>query len=128
MPLRLVAGILGAFYLIQSINWIARPAMAAEALGMPLLDGLGRSTQVGDTASFFLSLGLMCLWGAARTNPLWLRGGAMLVGGAALMRTLTWLFHDAPFATPFISVEVVSAAVLLYIAWRFESLAIAPGA
>jgi len=82
MALRLAAGIIGAFFLIQGINWITRPAAAAEALGMPLLDGLARSTQIGDMASFFVALGTMSLLGAARMNPLWLHAAALLLGGA----------------------------------------------
>ncbi len=88
---------------------------------MPLLDGLGRSTQVGDMASFFLTLGTMSLLGAIRSNPVWLYGGAMLLGGAASMRTLAWLLHDAAFAGIFIGVEVVSAGVLLFVASRFDA-------
>lgn len=121
MAFRIVAGIIGTFYLIQGINWIASPASSAEALGMPLLDGLGRSTQVGDMASFFLTLGTMSLLGAIRSNPVWLYGGAMLLGGAASMRTLAWLLHDAAFAGIFIGVEVVSAGVLLFVASRFDA-------
>ena len=119
MALRLAAGIIGAFYLIQGINWITRPAAAAEALGMPLLDGIARSTQVGDMASFFVALGTMSLLGAARMNPLWLHAAALLLGGAAVMRTLAWLFHDAAFAGVFIGVEVVSAGALVLVASRF---------
>ena len=121
MAFRVLAGIIGAFYLIQGIQWIVSPASSAEALGMPLLDGLGRSTQVGDMASFFLTLGTMSLIGARRSNPVWLYGGAMLLGGAAIMRTLAWLLHDAAFAGVFIGVEVVSAGVLLFVASRFDA-------
>ena len=119
MALRLAAGIIGAFFLIQGINWITRPAAAAEALGMPLLDGLARSTQIGDMASFFVALGTMSLLGAARMNPLWLHAATLLLGGAAVMRTLAWLFHDAAFAGIFIGVEVVSAGALVLVASHF---------
>ena len=119
MALRLAAGIIGAFYLIQGINWIAKPGAAAEALGMPLLDGIARSTQIGDMASFFVALGTMSLLGAVRMNPLWLHAAALLLGGAAVMRTLAWLFHDAAFAGVFIGVEVVSAGALVLVASRF---------
>lgn len=119
MALRLAAGIIGAFYLIQGINWITRPAAAAEALGMPLLDGLARSTQIGDMASFFFALGTMSLLGGVRSNPLWLHAAALLVGGSAVMRTLAWLFHDAAFAGVFIGVEIVSAGALVLVASRF---------
>ena len=121
MALRVVAGIIGLFFLIQGINWIIIPGAAAEALGMPLLDGLGRSSQIGDMASFFLTLGTMSLLGAVRSNPLWLCGSAMLLGGAAIMRTLAWLLHDAAFAGIFIGVEIAAAAVLLFVASRFSA-------
>jgi hypothetical protein len=121
LALRVVAGIVGVFFLIQGINWIVMPGAAAEALGMPLLDGLGRSSQIGDMASFFLTLGMMSLLGAARSNPLWLYGSAMLLGGAAIMRTLAWLLHDAAFAGIFIGVEIASAGVLLFVASRFSA-------
>ena len=116
MAYRITAGIIGAFYLIQGINWIAKPAAAAEALGMPLLDGIGRSTQIGDMSSFFLTLGTMGLLAAVRSNPLWLHAAAMLLGGAAVMRTLAWAIHEAAFASVFIGVEVVSAIALLIVA------------
>jgi hypothetical protein len=119
MALRLAAGIIGTFFLIQGINWITRPAAAAEALGMPLLDGIARSTQIGDMASFFVALGTMSLLGAVRMNPLWLHAAALLLGGAAVMRTLAWLLHDAAFAGIFIGVEVVSAGALVLVASRF---------
>ena len=121
MALRLVAGFLGVFFLIQGIGWMADPSGAAEGLGMPLLDGMARSTQVGDFASFFLALGTMGLLGAYQRNPIWLRAGALLVGIASVTRTLAWLVHDAAFAGVFIGVELVSAVILLFIASRFEA-------
>ena len=75
MPLRVVAGILGIFFLLQGVNWILSPASAAEALGMPLLEGVGRSTQIGDAGGFFVALAAMILLGAYGSNGQWLRGG-----------------------------------------------------
>jgi len=121
MGLRIVAGLIGGLYLLQAIVWMIDPAGAAESLGMPLLDGLARSTQVGDFTSFFLALGSMGLLGAVRMSPTWLRGAAMLLCGAAVMRTLAWAVHGADFATAFIIIEVISGAALLFIATRFEA-------
>lgn len=121
MALRIVAGTIGVFFLAQAIHWIARPAAAAEALGMPLLDGIARSTQVGDLAGFFLALGTMILLGAYRSNAQWLRGGALLLGSAALMRTLAWLLQGAAFTADFIGVELVCAGGLLFVAFRFDA-------
>jgi hypothetical protein len=94
---------------------------------MPLLDGLARSTQVGDFTSFFLALGTMGVLGAVRQSPTWLRGAAMLLGGAAAMRTLAWAAHGADFATEFILIETVAAAVLLFIAARFDATGASEG-
>ena len=61
----------------------------------------------------------MGILGGLRSNPLWLHGAAMLLGGAATMRTLAWLLHDAPFASVFIGVEIVSAIALILVGSRF---------
>ena len=39
--LRIVAGLFGAFFLINGLQWIIAPARLAEQLGMPLLEGVG---------------------------------------------------------------------------------------
>ena len=122
MILRVVAGLIGGLFLLQAITWMIDPAGAAEALGMPLLDGLARSTQVGDFTSFFLALGTMGILGAVRMNGTWLRGGAILLGGAAAMRTLAWAAHGADFATEFIVIETIAGAALLFIAARFDTM------
>ncbi len=109
---RIITALLGVFFLVQGINWILDPGAAAAGLEMPLLDGLGRSTQVGDMTAFFVGLGLMVLNGARPGHANSLYGGVLLLGGAAVFRALAWLVHGAAFATPFITVEVISAVFL----------------
>ena len=61
--LRLAVQGLGVFFALQGVGWLVAPARLAASLGMPLLDGLGRSTQIGDFASFFLTAGgLLLFW------------------------------------------------------------------
>lgn len=120
MALRLVPGLIGVFFLMQAIGWLIDPQSAARALGMPLLDGLGRSTQIGDLSALFLFFGAAPLVGAIRSDPRWLRPPAMLLAAAALMRALAWLLHDATFAGAFIAVELVTSALLFLAAWRLE--------
>ena len=110
--LRLVVKVLGAFFALQGIGWLLVPARAASSLGMPLLDGLGRSTQVGDFASFFLTAGIGMLLGSRPGRAQLLYFPAALIGGAAVMRTLAWLLQGADFAALFILVEVATAVVL----------------
>ena len=62
--LRVVAGLLGTLFLINGLQWIIAPANIAAQLGMPLLEGVGLSTQIGDMGSFFITVGAMTLIGA----------------------------------------------------------------
>lgn len=118
MPARIVAGLLGAFFFVQGLNWLGNPGAAAEGLGMPLLDGMARSTQIGDLSGFFLCLGGFALFGAYKSDPTWLRAAGILVGLVAVTRTIAWGAHDAPFATVFITVEVIAGSALIIAASR----------
>ena len=121
MALRVVAGVIGGLFLSIGLNWLFDPREAAEGLRSALQEGTARSTQIGDTASFFLCMGGFALYGAYRRAANWLRASACLLGGAALARLVAWAFHDAPFTTFFIGVELVTAALLTVAASKFES-------
>ncbi len=110
--IRLLAALPGVLMLINGIGFVVDPAGAAEGLGMPLLDGLARSTQVGDFTSFFVACAIFVFLGAALRSWQWLGAGAILLGLAALFRTTAALFHGAEFATQFIIAELIMAAWL----------------
>ena len=118
--LRTIITVLGAFFLLQGLAWLVDPARVAAGLGMPLLAGLARSTQVGDLASFFIVAGATMLIGSrpGRSELLWVP--AALIGGAAVTRTLAWLLQGADFALLFITVEVAVAATLVTGARRLD--------
>jgi hypothetical protein len=118
--MRLLVVLLGAGFLLQGLVWIVAPGRAAESLGMPLLDGLGRSTQIGDFAAFFLTAGATMLVGSRPGRARLLLVPAGMFAAAAIVRMLAWLVHGAAFADAFIPVEVV-AAVLLAIAARRDA-------
>jgi len=118
---RIVVAVTGLIFLGVALQWIFDPAAAAKGLGLPLLDGLARSTEVGDLGAFFLALAGMILWGAATASPLWLRAAATLVGSAALVRTLAWWMHGADFASTFITVEVAVTILLVTAAARIAA-------
>ena len=119
--LRIVTLLIGAFFTLQGLTWILAPARAAEGLAMPLLDGLARSTQVGDFAAFFLAIGGTALLGSRPGHARLLLVPAGVLGSAALMRTLAWLLHDAAFAGTFIGVEVLCGALLRLAARRLDA-------
>jgi hypothetical protein len=118
-PLRIATIVLGAFFALQGIVWLALPARAAEGLGMPLLDGVARSTQVGDFAAFFLVVGATMLAGARPGASRLLLVPAGALSAAALGRGIAWAFHGAAFAATFIAIEV-AVALLLVAASRSE--------
>jgi hypothetical protein len=105
--------VIGIGFLLQGAVWLVAPARAAASLGMPLLDGLGRSTQVGDFASFFTVAGALMVIGSRPGRGLLLYGAAGLLGGAAIGRTIAWAAQGADFAAAFIAVEALVAALLV---------------
>ncbi len=120
--LRLAIVLLGAFFTLQGVAWLVDPARVAASLGMPLLDGLARSTQVGDLAAFFLVAGVTMLLGSRDGRSPLLYVPAALIGGAAVTRTLAWAFQGADFAAFFITVEIVVGVTLLIGARRLDEV------
>lgn len=111
--LRIITTLMGVFFTLQGVGWIVAPQRAAVNLGMPVLDGLARSTQFGDFAAFFLVLGLGVLAGSVGGGARRLYFPAALLIGASVCRTIAWAAHGADFAGAFIGVELVSGIVLL---------------
>jgi hypothetical protein len=119
--LRIAIIVIGAGFALNGLAWLVVPDRAAASLGMPVLDGLARSTQFGDFAAFFLTLGLSILAGIRPGHARLLYFPAGLLGSAAVCRTVAWAAHGAAFATTFILVEVVACLLLLAAARPAES-------
>ena len=113
MAAKILAGLVALLMGINAVGWLVDPAGAAEGLGMPLLDGIGRSSQVGDFSAFFVGVTVFCILGILRNQAIWLLSAAIILGLAALLRSLAWLVHGADFALVFIVVEAVMTAMLL---------------
>lgn len=105
--IRVAAALPGLLLLMNAVGLAVAPEGVVTSLGMTYLDGLGRSSQIGDTGSFFACGGLFILFGAFRARPQWIMAGAFLFLVAAIYRVLAAVLHDAEFATTFITVEVV---------------------
>ncbi len=113
MVARLVAGVVALLLGSLGLSWLLDPASAAADLGMPLLDGIGRSTQVGDLTALFVSGSALCLFGAIRQETPWLYSAALVLGSTALFRTTAWVFHGAAFAPVSIAAELVMMGMLI---------------
>jgi hypothetical protein len=109
IPAALAALAMGANGLIWQFN----PAQAAQSLGMPLLEGVGRSTQIGDFGAFFIGIAVFCVLGLLQRNVTWLYSAAILLALTATLRTGAWLFHGAAFAQAMIIAEVILVALIL---------------
>ena len=55
--LRGLTALLGFALLMLGLGWWIHPEPAAHLLGATLLEGTGRSTQIGDSAAFFIGSG-----------------------------------------------------------------------
>ena len=63
MIARILSGIIGLFMLYTCVGWLVNPANAAAGLAMPLLEGMGGNTQIGDFTSFFFTAGVFACIG-----------------------------------------------------------------
>ena len=112
--LRVIAGFFGAFFLLMGLRWIIDPYSAAASLSMPLLEGAGLSTQIGDVGSFFVTIGVMTLIGVIKQKRHWLYAPSMLLLVAALYRVLSTILHGAAFAVPLITIEIIVGLFLIF--------------
>lgn len=119
--LRALVVFLSIIFIMAGIRWYVDPGGSAERLGMPLLEGVGKSSQIGDLSAFFLTAGICVLLGAITRRRIWFYPVVMMFGLAAVGRLLAWLVHDAAFATPMIAVEVVMAALFLFASRQLAS-------
>lgn len=121
--LRIVVALTGLLFIALGIRWLVDPTGSAADLGMPLLEGIGRSTQIGDLGAFFFSGGVMVVIGLITDRRSWLLAPAILIASTAVFRVIAWAAHDAAFATQQIAVEVVITALLLAAASRLADKA-----
>ncbi|MEH6635860.1 MAG: hypothetical protein V7700_10090 [Halioglobus sp.] len=116
--LRVIVALPGILFVVTGLRWLVDPASAAAQFGMPLLDGLGRSSQIGDMASFFLTLGMLILIALITAKRVWYYPAIMLLVFTAVSRILAWLIHDAAPAVEMIAPEIIIACLLLFASRR----------
>ena len=110
--LRVVTVLPGILFVVIGVGWVIDPGSAAAGVGMPLLEGVGRSTQIGDLGAFFLTMGLLILVGVTTHKRVWFYPPMMLLGLAATFRIIAWLVHGAALAGSMIAVEVIVTLLL----------------
>ena len=111
--LRTLTGIAGLGALTIGAIWWLQPETAAGLLGASLLDGTGRSAQIGDSGAFFIGVGVLLLWGAVKQRAIFVLIGGCLVGLVAPGRILSATLHNGAVTTPEVVVECVIFALAL---------------
>ena len=110
--LRIISILIGVGAFVTAMRFAFMPAAAADRLGMSVLEGVGASTQLGDIGGLFLAVAVLVGLAQRPGQAGLLIAPAILVGCAAVMRTLVFLAGHAPFATGFIVPEAVMAGLL----------------
>ncbi len=118
--LRVLVTLPAILFIVTGLRWAIDPNGAATALGMTLLDGIGRSSQIGDVGAMFLSMGFMMLIALVTAKRTWFYAPALLLSLIAVFRLLAWLAHDAALAMDMIVVELVVAVILLIAASKLS--------
>ena len=116
MIYRIISGLIGALMAATAAGWLLDPETAAGSLGMSYMDGIGRSTLVGEISAFFVFLVVMCIAGAVTRVGHYLRSAGLLLLLTAVFRTTAWALHGAELATIFIVFEIVMAVLLFFCA------------
>jgi hypothetical protein len=116
--LRVLVVLPGIFFVVMGLLWLTDPASAAGSLGMPLLEGVGRSTQIADLAVFFLTVGMLILIAVISLQSRWFLVPALMLLGAGIFRVFAWLIHDAALAVAPIALELGVACLLLFASSR----------
>ena len=105
--LRTLTGLAGLGSLIIGAMWWYQPETAAGLLGASLLDGTGRTAQIGDSAAFTIGVGVLLIWGAIGQRAVFVLIGGCLVGLVAPGRILSATLHGGAVTTPEVVVECV---------------------
>ena len=111
--LKLLVLLPAILFVVMGIRWLVAPAGIAPDFGLTMADGIGLSSQIGDMAGYFLTLGSCMLIALISERRSWYYPPMMLLAITALGRIVAWLLHDATLSVSQIMVEVVVGLILL---------------
>jgi hypothetical protein len=117
---RLLATLPGFLMGMNAVGWLTNPEETAKSLGMPLLEGICRTTQIGDLGALFVGVTILVFWGAFRSQAHWLYSAALFLGCAAVIRTIAALAHGTTMAPQIIVPEVILTLWLVLFAYLID--------
>jgi hypothetical protein len=116
--IKIIAAVPGIPMLVNALMFILQPKTVTADLGMPLLEGVGLSTQLADLGAFFTFSALLIFYGVLKSNGEYLRIVALLLGLTAILRAVAWVINDAALASTLIGAEIL-LVVWLWISAKY---------
>ena len=115
-----LSGILGLVLAIIAIRWVLSPEDSANALGMVLLDGAGRNTQIRDFTALFASTSFFCFLSIATKQYQWIFSSGIIFSFIVLTSFLASQLHDAPITYSFLLAEIIFAVMAFISAFIYK--------
>ena len=121
--LRFLTALFGLAALLLGLGWWVHPTETAPLLGAALLEGTGRSTQIGDSGALFIGVGALLMWGAIKANAQLILVGGCLVGLVMPGRILSAFVHEGAWTTNELAGESIVLAVAIVTAYTLRQRA-----
>ena len=115
-----LSGILGLVLAIIALRWILSPEDSANALGMVLLDGVGKNTQIRDFTALFASTSIFCFLSITTRQYQWIFSSGIVFSLIALISVLASQLHDAPLTYSSLIAEIIFAIMAFTSAFIYK--------
>ena len=115
-----LSGILGVVLAIIALRWILSPEDSAYSLGMVLLDGAGRNTQIRDFTALFASTSIFCFLSIVTRQYQWIFSSGIVFSLIALINVLASQLHDAPLTYSSLIAEIIFAVMAFTSAFIYK--------
>jgi hypothetical protein len=115
-----LSGILGVVLAIIALRWILSPEDSANSLGMVLLDGAGRNTQIRDFTALFASTSIFCFLSIVTRQYQWIFSSGIVFSLIALINVLASQLHDAPLNYSSLIAEIIFAVMAFTSAFIYK--------
>lgn len=115
-----LSGILGLVLAIIALRWILSPEDSANSLGMVLLEGAGRNTQIRDFTALFASTSIFCFLSITTRQYQWIFSSGIVFSLIALISVLASQLHDAPLTYSSLIAEIIFAVMAFTSAFIYK--------
>jgi hypothetical protein len=115
-----LSGILGVVFAIIALRWILSPEDSANSLGMVLLEGAGRNTQIRDFTALFASTSIFCFLSITTRQYQWVFSSGIVFSLIALISVLASQLHDAPLTYSSLIAEIIFAVMAFTSAFIYK--------